>query len=189
MESDSYWHGIWGDEGWYVLKLGSDESCTALRIYEKAPLNCILSKDKFYSMNYTSIKLLSQKLCLTTYSFYKSPENSLYFYIFLLTKESIKLRKMWDNSSLKILFTMNMQLLFASMTFSIPLPFFSTSFPFIGINKATGHHFSFCSGSLDLSFISPLIMSFLQFYHLCVLHVLKQLFPFFCDSQNILLPS
>ena len=44
---------------------------------------------------------------------------------------------------------MNMQLLFASMTFSIPLPFFSTSFPFIGINKATGHHFSFCSGSLE----------------------------------------
>ena len=39
---------------------------------------------------------------------------------------------MWDNSSLKILFTMNMQLLFASMTFSIPLPLFSTSFPFTG---------------------------------------------------------
>ena len=131
----------------------------------------------------------SKILCLTTYSLYKSPENSFYFYIFLSTKQSIKLWKMWDNSSLKILFTMNMQLLFASMTFSIPLPLFSTSFPFTGINKATGHHFSFCSGSLDLSFISPLIISFLQFCHLCVHHVLKQLPPVFCDSLNILLPS
>ena len=34
---------------------------------------------------------------------------------------------------------MNMQLLYACVTFSIPLPLFSTAFPFTHMSKATFH--------------------------------------------------
>lgn len=43
---------------------------------------------------------------------------------------------------------------FASMTFSIPLPLFSTSFPFMCINKAAERHFSFWPGSWDFGLSS-----------------------------------
>lgn len=61
-------------------------------------------------------------------------------------------------------FTINMQLLYASITFSIPLPLFSTSFPFTFINKAIECDSSFWPVTVDWNFISPLIMFSLHFF-------------------------
>lgn len=41
---------VLGERGQNVLKLRSNDRCTTLEIYEKAPLNYTLLKGKFYSM-------------------------------------------------------------------------------------------------------------------------------------------